>query len=313
MSSVLRILSRTKDDSSLVASFIHGRTPGTQRVYGSDVRAFLAWANKPVQLLKAVHLRAYIEACRKMKNKPATIHRKTVIVRSFFAFLNRERELLEDPMARVDVPPVPPPGKPRTLTTDQVKAFFEQTSGTSVASMRDRALYLLMSATGLRLSEARDLSLRDIGESEEQGWKTLRVLGKGEKEREIHVRPEVWAVSLHYLQRRTEFMDESSPLFAAVPRARPIKAQRTDRRMSCASIYGRFKRLAKKAGLSSEVSPHALRHYFACEADSGGASVEAIRQALGHAGLGTTQRYLMRVRKGLNEAFVRTKVPKVAI
>lgn len=313
MSSVLRILSRTRDDSTLVESFLKGRTPGTRRVYGGEVNAFLNWANKPVHHLKASHLRSYIETCRRKKDKPSTLHRKVTIVRCFFAFLLREGELSEDPMARVEVPPVPPPGKPRTLTSDQVKAFFEQSSGTSVSSMRDRALYLLMAATGVRLSEARGLSMRDIGDAEEAGWKTLHVVGKGQKEREVHVRPEVWAVILHYLQRRTEFMDESSPMFAAIIRAKPIKPQQVDRRMSCASIYDRFKWLARKAGLPSNVSPHSLRHYFACEADAAGASVEAIRLALGQAELGTTQRYLLRLRKGLNEAFVKTKVPKMAV
>jgi integrase/recombinase XerD len=82
--------------------------------------------------------------------------------------------------------------------------------------------------------------------------------------------------------------------------------------LSVSSIFGRFKRLAKKAKLPSEFSPHCLRHFFACEADAGGASVEAIRLALGHANLGTTQRYLQRVRKGVNEAFVKLRLPKLA-
>jgi site-specific recombinase XerD len=64
--------------------------------------------------------------------------------------------------------------------------------------------------------------------------------------------------------------------------------------------------------LPEEVSPHSLRHYFSCEADAAGASVESIRQSLGHSGLGTTQRYLQRVHRGINEAFVKTKLPKLS-
>lgn len=312
MTNALRILQRTVDDSALVGKFIQGRPAGTQRVYGAEVRTFLAWANKPVHHLQASDLRAYVEHCRRNRLKPATLHRKVVILRAFTAFLHRERELDGDPFALVDVPANPPPAKARTLTQEQVKRFFAGTSGVSIAAIRDRAIFLLMAATGLRISEVQGLSVRDVGESEEAGWKTLRVVGKGQKEREVHVQPEVWGVVLHYLQRRTDFLDQASPMFVAVPRAKPIRALSIDRRLSVSSIFGRFKRLAKKAELPSEFSPHCLRHFFACEADAAGASVEAIRLALGHAGLGTTQRYLQRVRKGVNEAFSKLKLPKLA-
>jgi site-specific recombinase XerD len=312
MTKTLRILQRTADDSALVGGFIQGRPSGTQRVYGAEVRTFLAWVNKPVHQWQASDLRAYTDQCRRNRLKPATLHRKVVILRAFTAFLHRERELDADPFSLVDVPPCPPPAQARTLTQEQMKAFFAQMRGVSIAAIRDRAIFLLKAATGLRISEVRGLSVRDVGEAEETGWKSLRVVGKGQKERVVHVRPEVWSVVLEYLQRRTDFLDEASPLFVAVPRARPIKALAVDRRLSVSSIFGRFKRLAKKAELPSEFSPHCLRHFFACEADAGGASVEAIRLALGHANLGTTQRYLQRVRKGVNEAFVKLRLPKLA-
>lgn len=313
MTTHLRILRKTLDDSVLVESFVRGRPDGTRRIYVGEVRAYLEWVGKAIDQHRATDLRAYIQKCREAKLKPATIHRKTVIIKAFFTFLSGEGELPEDPMARVDVPPCPPPGQARGLTQEQAKAFFGACSGVSIASLRDRALFLLMASTGLRISEARGLSVRDVSEAEEPGWKVLRVMGKGQKERDVHVRPEVWEVVLAYLQRRRDFLDESSPLFAAVPRGKPIKELASDRRLSVASIFARFKRLASKADLPKDVSPHALRHYFACEADSGGASVEAIRIGLGHSGLGTTQRYLQRVRHGINEAFSKVRIPKAIV
>lgn len=311
MSSILRVISRTRDESALVDNFTKGRPAGTQRVYACEVRTFLSFINRTVHHIKAKDLRTFVEKCRKSKLKPSTLHRKVTILKSFFAFLHREGELQDDPMRLVEVPPCPTSGKPRTLTQDQVKGFFAAMNGVSVPSMRDRAIFLLMASTGLRISEVRGLSVKDVQEADEANWKALRITGKGEKEREVHVRPEVWALILHYLQRRTEFMDESSPLFAAVPRARAIKPLAADRRLSVSSIYDRFKRLAKKAALPKEASPHSLRHYFACEADAAGASVEAIRIALGHSNLGTTQKYLQRVRKGINEAFSKGRLPRL--
>jgi len=310
MSAALRIIQKTRNDDALVASFILGRPSGTNRVYGGEIRNFLLWVNKPTHNVTANDLRTYIESCRRQELKPATIHRKTVIVKAFFGFLVRERELKEDPMQFVDVPPCPPPGKPRGLTPEGIKSLFEKAGGHSMALLRDRAMFLLMAATGLRISEICGLSVRDVGEADEKDWKALHVTGKGQKEREVHVSPEVWGVVLAYLSRRQDELGEAAPLFVAINRPKPINAMAADRRLSVSSTYERFKKLAKKAGLADSCSPHSLRHFFACEADSQGASVEAIRLALGHAGLGTTQKYLNRVRRGVNEAFAKVKLPK---
>ena len=311
MSAILRILSRTRDDEALVSNFILGRPVGTQRVYAGEVRSFLLWANKPCHSVTSPDLRGYIESCRRNDLKAATIHKKAVIVKAFFSFLVRERELAESPLDLVETPPCPPPGMPRGLTPDGAKQFFAEIRRHSMATLRDRALFLLMAASGLRISEVCGLSVRDVGEADEKDWKSLKVLGKGEKERVVHVSPDVWAVVLSYLQRRPAELNHESPLFAGVSRAKPIKAMALDHRLSVSSVYSRFKRVAKKAGLAAEYSPHSLRHWFACEADASGASVEAIRLALGHAGLGTTQKYLNRVRRGINEAFAKVKVPKL--
>ena len=311
MSAILRILERTRDDEALVSNFILGRPIGTQRIYAGEVRSFLLWANKRCHCVASADLRGYIESCRRNDLKAATIHKKAVIVKAFFSFLVRERELSESPLELVETPPCPPPGQPRGLTPDGAKSFFAEIKGHSMATLRDRALFLLMAASGLRISEVCGLSVRDVGEADEKDWKSLRVLGKGEKERVIHVSPDVWAVVLSYLQRRPAELNHESPLFAGVSRAKPIQAMAADRRLSVSSVYSRFKRVAKKAGLAAEFSPHSLRHWFACESDASGASVEAIRLALGHSGLGTTQKYLNRVRRGINEAFAKVKVPKL--
>jgi len=312
MSAVLRILQRTRDDDALIASFILGRPASTQRVYAGEVRAFLRWANKPPHNVSANDLRGFVESCRRQKLAPATIHRKAVIVKAFYGFLWREKELASDPLQFVESPPCPPPGKPRGLTPDSAKKFFAACGGHSIASIRDRAMFLLMAATGLRISEACAVSVCDVSDAEEKGWKAIRVIGKGQKERVVHVSPDVWAVVLAYISRRTDELAEAVPLFAATPRAKPIKPMAVDRRLSDSSVYERFKRLAAKAGLPEEYSPHSLRHWFASEADAAGASVEAIRLALGHSGLGTTQKYLNRVRRGINEAFAKIKTPNVS-
>jgi integrase/recombinase XerD len=312
MSAVLRLLQPAHDDEASLQSFILGRPVGTQRIYLCEIRTFLRWANKPGNQVLANDLRGYIESCRRQNLKPATIHRKVVIVKSFFGFLAREKLLHDDPLVNVDVPPCPLGSKPRGLTPEGARTFFGATAGNSMAAIRDRALFLLMSATGLRISEVCRLSVQDVSDAEEKDWKVLRIVGKGQKERDVHVSPDVWAVVMAYIQRRRGELTEASPLFATVARGISIQPRAGDARISCSTVYERFKRLARKAGLPVGLSPHCLRHFFACEADAAGASVEAIRLALGHAGLGTTQRYLQRMRRGINEAFAKVKPPKVS-
>lgn len=149
--------------------------------------------------------------------------------------------------------------------------------------------------------------LSDVTDGPEKGWRAILIHGKGEKVREVHVRPEVWDFVFAYLQRRKDELTDASPLFASVQRPRSIRPQAEDLRIPPATIYKRFKKYVRKSGLPAWASPHCMRHFFAAESHENGASAEAIRRALGHSSLKTTQRYLDRLTSGVNEAFVRVK------
>lgn len=307
MSAVLRLLKSERNDESLIAGFLLGRPATTQRVYRNEVRCFLTFLNRSASRADAADLRGYIEQCRKAKLSLGTIRHKVAVIKSFFAFLFEEGELDEDPMARIATPPNPTLESSRCLSGDQVAAFFGQIPKHRLVGLRDRAIFLLAANCGLRLSELSRLSVGDISEGPEKGWRTIRIQGKGERVREVHARPEVWEFVLAYLQRRKESLTEPSPLFASVLRGRSIRPQASDLRIPPATIYKRFKRLARKAALPSWASPHCLRHYFAAESHQNGAPAESVRRALGHSSLKTTQRYLDRMTSGVNEAFVRVK------
>ena len=196
MSAVLRLLKPERDDESFIASFILGRPATTQRVYRNQVREFLAFANKAIDRIEASDLRAFFEACRRHELRPGTIRHKIAVIKSFFGFLAQEGDLVEDPMSRVPTPPHAPPDGSRCLSSDQVAAFFGQIPSHRIVGLRDRAVFLLAANCGLRLSELSRLSIADVSEGPEKGWRTLRIHGKGDKVREVQVRPEVWAYVL---------------------------------------------------------------------------------------------------------------------
>ena len=307
MSAVLRLISSERDDESLLAGFILGRPVTTQRVYRNQMREFLKFAAKPVSRIQAPDLRAYVEHCRKAGLRPGTIRHKVAVTKSFFAFMHQEGELREDPMARVPTPPNPQANQSRCLSAEQVAAFFAKLPQHRIVGMRDRSIFLLAANCGLRLSELSRLSVGDVSDGPERNWRTLRIQGKGDRIRDVQVRPEVWSLVLSYLERRRDELTEKAPLFASVARTRSIRPQNADLRMPTATIYKRFKRFARRAGLPSWASPHCLRHFFASEAHEKGAGAESIRRALGHSSLAMTQRYLDRLSSGANEAFARVK------
>jgi integrase/recombinase XerC len=139
---------------------------------------------------------------------------------------------------------------------------------------RDTALFTLLYGCGLRLAEALALNLADAPRE------TLRVLGKGGKERVVPVLPAVRAALAAYLPYRAGAGPEA-PLFIGARGARldPAVAQKALRD---------YRRLA---GLPEHATPHALRHSFATHLLGGGADLRAIQELLGHASLSTTQRY----------------------
>ncbi len=169
---------------------------------------------------------------------------------------------------------------PRALSADDVEALLRQPDHTTSIGLRDRAMLELLYASGLRASELVGLRLHDI--NLERGF--LIVLGKGSKERAVPI-GETAAASLEtYLNRaRRELLGgkDSDYLFISSHR-RVITRQ---------MFWERIKFYARKAGISSPVSPHTLRHSFATHLLDNGADLRAVQAMLGHADISTTQIY----------------------
>ncbi|MBE7465634.1 MAG: tyrosine-type recombinase/integrase [Planctomycetes bacterium] len=299
----IRVLQHVRNDAALLASFILGRPATTARVYRNEIGLWQAFLNRPLVEARADDLRAYIAKCRESKLKPGTLRHKVAVIKSLYAFLYQEEQIPADPMVRVPTPPHPQGESSRCLDLKQVKAFFEQIPHHRVIGLRDRAMFLLAANCGLRLSEIARLSVGDVTDGPEDGWRVLRIHGKGDKVREVHARPEVWVHVVAYVSRRKDELLDRTPLFSSIHRGSSIKPQAADLRIPAPTIYKRFKAYCRRAELPTWASPHCMRHFFASEAHAKGAPAEAIRRALGHSSLNTTQRYLDRMERGVNQAF----------
>jgi integrase/recombinase XerC len=168
------------------------------------------------------------------------------------------------------------PDTQRLLEADEEGSFPE----------RDRALFELLYATGLRVSEAAGLDLEDVDFSA----RILRVLGKGNKERIAPFGEEAGEALSAYLpvreeRRRVHVSD------AAVDDGEPLFVNARGGRLTTRSMARLLKQRLRAVGLSAEISPHSLRHSFATHLLEAGADLRAIQELLGHASLSTTQKY----------------------
>jgi len=210
---------------------------------------------------------------------PATIHRKSACLRSFYRHLRREGLCDSDPTATLSAPRRSRK-LPQVLTRGEVEKLLSQPRGTEPAALRDRALLELMYACGLRASEAIGLETGDL--DLESG--ILRARGKGSKERLVPIGSAASGALNAYLQRgRPRLVGERWE-------ARLFVNQRGSG-LTRQGLYKIVQRHAASAGLAAKMSPHTLRHTFATHLLAGGCDLRSLQEMLGHADIATTQLY----------------------
>ncbi len=208
-----------------------------------------------------------------------SVARCLAAVRGFHKFLLTEGLADTDPTVNLESPH----GwkrLPKTLSAAEVEALLHQPDPGSAIGLRDKAMLELLYASGLRVSELVGLRLRDI--NLERGF--LIVIGKGSKERAVPIGEAAVASLETYLDRsRHQLLGgrESDYVF--------ISSQR--RVITRQMFWERIKFYAAKAGISSPVSPHTLRHSFATHLLDNGADLRAVQAMLGHSDISTTQIY----------------------
>ncbi|WP_372966992.1 site-specific tyrosine recombinase XerD [Microbacterium sp.] len=200
-------------------------------------------------------------------------------VRGWHRFLAREGIEDDDPSGRLR-PPKAPQRLPKALTIDQVERLLAAPSAEDPLGIRDRALLELLYATGARVSEAVGLDVDDLAHGD-----VLRLRGKGSKERIVPIGSFARAAVDAYLTRVRPGLAAkgraSARLFLGA-RGAPLSRQ---------SAWLVIRAAAEGAQITSEVSPHTLRHSFATHLLQGGADVRVVQELLGHASVATTQIY----------------------
>jgi integrase/recombinase XerD len=222
--------------------------------------------------------------------------RALIAVRGLHRFAAAEG-LAELDVARAVRPPTPGRRLPKSLTIDEVLALLEGAGGESPSdgplTLRNRALLELLYSTGARISEAVGLDVDDI----DTQARSVLLRGKGGKQRLVPIgRPAVQTLDAYLVRGRSELARRGRGTAAIFLNAR-------GGRLSRQSAWQVLQDAAERAGITSGVSPHMLRHSFATHLLEGGADVRVVQELLGHASVTTTQIYTLVTVHALREVW----------
>jgi site-specific recombinase XerD len=259
-----------------------GAAEGTRALYGTDVEELARWA-VPYALAPAdvdyPWLRRYAAQLAERGLAARTVARKLAGLRACFRVLV-EHGLMQANPAQLLASPKLPQRLPRAIAPADVSALLDRIPTSTPLEQRDRALFELAYACGLRAEEIVDLDVGSIDFDAEQ----VRVEGKGGKTRFVPVGEHALRAVTRYLERARGTLDAGSGEPA-------LFLSKTGRRLSTSDVRRRLRTWARHAATQGAVHPHALRHSFATHLFEGGADLRAIQAMLGHASISTTQVY----------------------
>ena len=260
-----------------------GLSKNTRLSYERDLRHYLGFLKTcKVTSVKDVTRREIMDfllAERDRGLEPASVGRALVAIRMFHRFLLEEGQVRENVTDALESPKLWK-HLPEVLSAAEVEQLLKAPDSRRLPGLRDLALLELLYASGLRASEASSLKVSQL--DLENG--TLRVIGKGSKERVVPVGRKAREVLHRYLKRtRTEWVKgEALDTLFVSHLGKPLSRQ---------SVWAVLKKHAKSSGIRKKIYPHILRHSFATHLLEGGADLRVVQELLGHADIVTTQIY----------------------
>ncbi len=261
-----------------------GVSPHTERAQAGDLGKLLDHAARNRWKDWEVGLRTLRGFALELGDRgldPASQARILSTVRGFFKWLWETRRITRNPASGLRNPKQPK-RLPAFLTEGESRALLDLPGAVDYPSSRLACLLELLYASGLRVSELVGLNLQDLLMDQ----RTLRVMGKGRKERMVPYHTQAATVLETYLQFRSAFL--AAKEFPALP---SLFLNQRGGRLTPTSVRTLLRSALEAAAVRSRVSPHALRHSFATHLLNRGMDLRAIQELLGHASLSTTQRY----------------------
>ena len=245
----------------------------TVKNYLSGLKQFLVWVDVPIEQADYRKVLHYIDFLLDRRRKPKTINCHLHRIRRFYDYLIYEQDVKMDNPVRLGCSLRIPRPLPKHLRDEQIDLFLAM-----VDDVRDKAIFMLMLRSGLRVAEVANLKVDAI---DFRRGKILVQAGKGGKDRVVYVSKDAVKAIVAYLKARPK----SASKYVFLVKKGPYRGQP----LSIRSIQKRLKHHARKASLKA--SCHQLRHSFATQMLNAGADLATIQDLLGHTSVTTTQRY----------------------
>ncbi|RKX66525.1 tyrosine recombinase XerD [candidate division TA06 bacterium] len=268
--------------------------------YENDLNQFFSYIHErenltSIEEIRKIHIREFISSLMRYGFDRSSANRKLSAIKSFFSFLTETKVIKKNPVILIKAPKTDKK-LPDYLTVEEINRLMTLPDTNKWIGLRDRAILELLYSTGMRASELINLNMGDIDFENE----TVKVLGKGNKERIIPFNQNSKNALRHYLTVRGK-------LFKGKDDALIINKNGV--RLSQRSLVRIVKSYINIAAPGKKASPHVLRHTFATHLLDNGADLRAVQALLGHASLGTTQIYThvskSRLKKIYNQAHPR--------
>jgi integrase/recombinase XerD len=277
-SSVIAMAWSDSDLDSLgkvVAGYLAGFGESTRRAYSLDLRQWIGWCRShDLRVFEArrAHIELYARWLEERGRARATVARRLSTITGFYRYCVEEELIPRSPATHIRRPKLQYESNAVGLDRNELGMFLVQAG---LSGGRDHALACLLALNGLRVSEALNSDIEDLGL--ERGHRTLTITRKGGKIVTIPLAPRTARAIDLYVGKRSE-----GPVFVNRDGTR-----RLDRHAATRIV----KRLAKHAGIDKRISPHSLRHSFITAALDAGVALRDVQEAASHADPRTTMRY----------------------
>lgn len=286
------------DDFLYYLTIERGLADNTIDSYQFDLKSFAVFLSEESKInIDEIHrhdLIVYLLRLKKQGKSPATIARHMACLKSFFHFLLREKIINEDPTSHLETPRLDQL-IPQVLSPADIDLLLKQPNPGTILGLRDQGMLELIYATGLRVSELINLNVTDL--QLEMGY--LNCLGKGAKERIVPIGSFAKKALERYLQK-------SRPKLIKNKVEEALFVNQHGRRLTRQGFWKILKGYGKKAKISSNITPHTLRHSIATHLLENGADLRTVQEILGHADITTTQIYTHLTKAYLKEIYNET-------
>ena len=254
-----------------------GLSKNTLASYRRDLEQFAAFLGKtPLVKASEENLFAFLAARR---GRASSAARMLSSLKRFYGWCLRERHVKADPTLKLD-PPKRAPRFPKTLSEADVEALLAAPDTGKPLGMRDRAMFEVLYAAGLRVSEL--VGMKVFEANLDAG--VVRIMGKGSKERLVPLGEE----AVDWVRR---YLKDFRPLLLKKKSSDHLFITERGAGMSRQAFWQNIKRYGARAVPNKHFSPHVLRHAFATHLINHGADLRVVQMLLGHADISTTQIY----------------------